>query len=144
MLCFTREHTQPDLQQLVANADLVFHLAGVNRPEDPTEFQQGNADLTQRLCDALLQAGKTIPVVYSSSIQATADNPYGASKRAAEDALLAFAENSGAPVFIYRLPNVFGKWARANYNSAVATFCHNLSRVLPIQMNILYSPKNTL
>lgn len=135
VLCFTREHTQADLQQLVADADLVFHLAGVNRPEDPAEFQQGNADLTQALCSALEQAGKTIPVVYSSSIQAAADNPYGASKRAAEDALLVFAQRSGAPVFIYRLANVFGKWARPNYNSAVATFCHNISQGLPIQIN---------
>ena len=135
VLCFTREHTQADLLQLVADADLVFHLAGVNRPEDPEEFQQGNADLTKSLCAALQQSGKTIPVVYSSSIQALADNPYGASKRAAEDALLAFAKSSGAPAFIYRLPNVFGKWARPNYNSAVATFCHNISQGLPIQVN---------
>lgn len=135
VLCFTREHTQADLQQLVADTDLVFHLAGVNRPQDPTEFQQGNADLTQSLCAALQQAGKVIPVIYSSSIQATANNPYGASKRAAEDALLALSENSDAPVFIYRLPNVFGKWARPNYNSAVATFCHNISQDLPIQVN---------
>lgn len=142
VLCFTREHTQTDLLQLVADADLVFHLAGVNRPEDPAEFQQGNADLTQSLCDALQQSGKTIPVVYSSSIQATADNPYGASKHAAEDALLAFAENSGAPVFIYRLANVFGKWARPNYNSAVATFCHNISQDLPIQINDLSAQVN--
>lgn len=135
VLCFTREHPQADLQQLVAEADLVFHLAGVNRPEDPTEFQQGNADLTQRLCDALQESGKTIPVVYSSSIQALADNPYGASKRIAEEALLDFAKSSGAPVFIYRLPNVFGKWARPNYNSAIATFCHNISQGLPIKVN---------
>ncbi|NLD01521.1 MAG: capsular polysaccharide biosynthesis protein CapF [Gammaproteobacteria bacterium] len=135
VLCFTREHTQADLQQLVVEADLVFHLAGVNRPQDPAEFQQGNADLTQSLCEALQASGKAIPVVYSSSIQAEADNPYGASKRGAEDALLAFAKSTGAPVFIYRLPNVFGKWARPNYNSAVATFCHNISQGLPIQVN---------
>ena len=135
VLCFTREHTQADLQQLAAEADLVFHLAGVNRPQDPAEFQQGNADLTQSLCEALQASGKAIPVVYSSSIQAEADNPYGASKRGAEDALLAFAKSTGAPVFIYRLPNVFGKWARPNYNSAVATFCHNISQGLPIQVN---------
>lgn len=135
VLCFTREHSQADLQLLVAGADLVFHLAGVNRPEDPAEFQQGNADLTQSLCEALQASGKAIPLVYSSSIQAEADNPYGASKRGAEDVLLALAENTGAPVFIYRLPNVFGKWARPNYNSAVATFCHNISQGLPIQVN---------
>lgn len=137
VLCFTREHTASDLIWFVKDADVVFHLAGVNRPEDPAEFQQGNADLTQALCDALQLAGKTIPVVYSSSIQAAADNPYGASKRAAEDALLAFAKKSSSPVFIYRLANVFGKWARPNYNSAVATFCHNISQGLPIQINNL-------
>jgi UDP-2-acetamido-2,6-beta-L-arabino-hexul-4-ose reductase len=135
VLCFTRENTQADLLQLVAQADLVIHLAGVNRPQDPAEFKKGNADLTQVLCDALQELGKVIPVVYSSSIQAVADNPYGASKRAAEDVLLAFAKKSGAPVFIYRLANVFGKWARPNYNSAVATFCHNISQGLPIQIN---------
>ena len=135
VLCFTREHTQADLLQLVAAADLVFHLAGVNRPHDPSEFKQGNTDLTHALCDALQQSGKATPVVYSSSIQAKADSLYGASKRAAEDALLAFSKESGAPVFIYRLANVFGKWARPNYNSAVATFCHNISQGLPIQIN---------
>lgn len=132
---FTREQSQADLVKLVETADFVFHLAGVNRPQDPAEFQQGNADLTQALCDALKQAGKTIPVLYSSSIQATANNPYGASKRAAEDTLLAFAQQTSSPVFIYRLANVFGKWARPNYNSAVATFCHNISQDLPIQIN---------
>lgn len=135
VLCFTREHTQADLLQLVAQTDLVFHLAGVNRPHDPAEFKHGNTDLTQALCDALQKSGKATPVVYSSSIQAAADSPYGASKRAAENALLAFAKESGAPVFIYRLANVFGKWARPNYNSAVATFCHNISQGLPIQIN---------
>ncbi len=133
--CFTRDHTSADLEVLVADADVIYHLAGINRPEDPAEFKLGNADLTRTLCDTLLQAGKVIPVVYSSSIQAAADNPYGDSKRAAEDALMTFAKSSGAPVFIYRLPNVFGKWARPNYNSAVATFCHNISQGLPIQVN---------
>ena len=133
--CFTRDNSESDLLQLVADADIVFHLAGVNRPQDPAEFQQGNADLTEGLCSALKQANKTIPIVYSSSIQAVADNPYGASKRAAEDVLLSFSESTGSPVFIYRLANVFGKWARPNYNSAVATFCHNISQGLPIQVN---------
>ncbi len=135
VLCFTRDHALADLLTLVADVDIVFHLAGVNRPQNPAEFKQGNTDLTQALCDALQQAAKVIPVVYSSSIQATVDNPYGDSKRAAEDALLAFSEKSDTPVFIYRLPNVFGKWARPNYNSAVATFCHNISQGLPIQVN---------
>lgn len=135
VLSFTREHTEADLVELVAEVDVIFHLAGVNRPEDPADFRQGNADLTQDLCDALEEAGKSIPVIYSSSIQAVADNPYGVSKREAEDALLALAKRTGAHVFIYRLPNVFGKWARPNYNSAVATFCHNISLGLPIKIN---------
>ena len=133
--CFTRDHNESDLQGLVADADIVFHLAGINRPKDPAEFKQGNTDLTQSLCKALQAANKNIPVVYSSSIQAAAENPYGDSKRAAEDELLAHSEKTGSPVFIYRLPNVFGKWARPNYNSAVATFCHNISQGLPIQIN---------
>lgn len=133
--CFIREHDESDLQSLVADADIVFHLAGINRPKDPAEFKQGNTDLSQSLCEALQAANKKIPVVYSSSIQAAAENPYGDSKRAAEDELLAYAEKTGSPVFIYRLPNVFGKWARPNYNSAVATFCHNISQGLPIQVN---------
>lgn len=135
VLCFTREHTPADLLQLVAQADLVFHLAGVNRPQDPAEFKQGNTDLTQTLCNALQQTGKATPVVYSSSIQAEAGNLYGSSKCAAEDILLSYAKETDAPVFIYRLANVFGKWARPNYNSAVATFCNNISQGLPIQIN---------
>lgn len=135
VLCFTRNNTSADLCHLISQADLVFHLAGVNRPQDPAEFKQGNADLTQALCDTLKQAGKATPVVYSSSIQAESDNLYGASKLAAEDILLAYATETNAPVHIYRLANVFGKWARVNYNSAVATFCHNISQGLPIQIN---------
>lgn len=135
VLCFTREHTQSELLGMVADADFIFHLAGVNRPQDPKEFKQGNTDLTDALCNAIKQSGKSIPVIYTSSIQAAIDNPYGESKRAAENILLTFSEQTGSPVFIYRLPNVFGKWARPNYNSAVATFCHNISQDLPIQIN---------
>lgn len=133
--CFTREHDELDLQSLAADADIIFHLAGVNRPEDPAEFKQGNTDLTEALCLALKKAGKKIPVVYSSSIQAAAENPYGDSKRGAENVLLDYADKNGSPLYIYRLANVFGKWARPNYNSAVATFCHNISQGLPIQIN---------
>lgn len=132
---FTREQDLSDLAELVSNADIVFHLAGVNRPQDPAEFKQGNVDLTRSLCKALQEAGKEIPIVYSSSIQAEAENPYGDSKRAAENELLDHAKKNGSSVFIYRLPNVFGKWARPNYNSAVATFCYNISQGLPIQIN---------
>lgn len=133
--CFTRDHSEEDLFTFVKNADFIFHLAGVNRPQDPLEFKQGNMDLTRLICLAMERFCKVIPVVYSSSIQAVADNPYGVSKRGAEDLLLKFSSRIGNEVYIYRLANVFGKWARPNYNSVVATFCHNVSQDLPIQVN---------
>ncbi|CAE79564.1 NAD-dependent epimerase/dehydratase family protein [Bdellovibrio bacteriovorus] len=130
---FNRENTVADLPKLVGGADFVFHLAGVNRPQNDLEFKAGNADLTQELCRVLKETGKSIPVVYASSIQAELENAYGQSKKAAEDFLL---ELTGKlPVSIYRLPNIFGKWSRPNYNSAVATFCHNISQGLPIAIN---------
>lgn len=132
---FTREHMQSDLPSLLEGVDWVFHLAGINRPQDPAEFVTGNANLTQALCDAVKETGRKIPVVYTSSIQAERDNDYGTSKRAAEEALLGLNQATNSPVYIYRLPNVFGKWARPNYNSAVATFCHNIARGLPVQIN---------
>jgi len=129
-------HNAPeDLPNLAAQADLVFHLAGVNRPEDPAEFATGNTDLTRTLIGALTAAGRKTPVVLSSSIQAALDNPYGQSKKGAEDALLEYHQKSGAPVYLYRFPNVFGKWSRPNYNTVVATFCHNISRGLPVQLS---------
>jgi len=132
---FTREHTEQDLPGLLKGVDWIVHLAGINRPQDPAEFTTGNAGLTQALCHAVQATGRSIPVIYSSSIQAEQDNDYGTSKREAEDALLALHEATGNPVYIYRLANVFGKWARPNYNSAVATFCHNIARDLPVQIN---------
>ena len=139
VFCFTREHSAAQLPALLQGVDFVFHLAGINRPQDPAEFVTGNADLTRALCDAVASVadstGRKIPVVYTSSIQAAYDNPYGASKRAAEDALYALQRDHGVPVHVFRLPNVFGKWCKPNYNSAVATFCHNIARDLPIQIN---------
>lgn len=132
---FTRKHNEADLPGLLEGVDWVFHLAGINRPEDPSEFVSGNANLTQALCDAVKETGRKIPVAYTSSIQVERENDYGASKRAAEEALLELYRSSGSPVYIYRLPNVFGKWAKPNYNSAVATFCHNLTQDLPIQIS---------
>ena len=132
---FTREHTEADLPGLLEGVDWVFHLAGINRPEDPSEFAIGNAGLTLALCNAVKETGRKIPVVYTSSIQVERDNDYGISKLAAEDALLDLNGSTGCPVYIYRLPNVFGKWARPNYNSAVATFCHNIARDLPVAIN---------
>jgi UDP-2-acetamido-2,6-beta-L-arabino-hexul-4-ose reductase len=135
VLRFVRGESFGDLGAKVAQADFVFHLAGVNRPQNETEFAQGNCELTQALCDAIRAAGKPVPVVYTSSIQAERENAYGVSKRGAEDALRALAAETGQPVWIYRLPNVFGKWCRPNYNSAVATFCHNIVNDLPITVN---------
>lgn len=144
VVCFTRDHTVAQLLELLLSVDFVFHLAGINRPQDPQEFVTGNASLTQALCDAVAQvaatSGKKVPVVCASSIQAARDNPYGQSKRAAEDALYALQRSHGVPVHVFRLPNVFGKWCKPNYNSAVATFCHNITRGLPIQINDPSSP----
>ncbi|MGH8436282.1 MAG: UDP-2-acetamido-2,6-beta-L-arabino-hexul-4-ose reductase [Pseudomonas sp.] len=132
---FTREDSPANLPSIVAQVDFVFHLAGVNRPQDPQEFQSGNTDLTVALCEAVKASGRQLPVLYTSSSQAELDNPYGSSKRGAEEALLELACKNGSVVHLFRLPNVFGKWARPNYNSAVATFCHNIARDLPIQIN---------
>ena len=139
VVCFTRDHAVVQLPEMLQGVDFVFHLAGINRPEDPKEFVTGNASLTQALCDAVAQvaatSAKKVSVVCASSIQAALDNPYGQSKRAAEDALFALQRNHGVPVRVFRLPNVFGKWCKPNYNSVVATFCHNIARGLPIQIN---------
>lgn len=132
---FVRGDDLSTLTRKAAEADCIFHLAGVNRPQDPAEFDSGNSELTQQLCDAVKASGRKIPVVYSSSIQAERDNPYGASKLAAEQALTTLSQQNESPVYIFRLPNVFGKWARPNYNSAVATFCHNIAHDLPIQIH---------
>ena len=135
VLPITRDSSADALADAVAVADAVVHLAGVNRPLDAAEFATGNAEFTAVLCEALLKSGRAIPVAFASSIQAERDNPYGASKRAAEDHLRRYGQASGAAVALYRLANVFGKWSRPNYNSAVATFCHNIARGLPIQIN---------
>ena len=139
VLCFVRDSDVAQLPGLLQEVDFVFHLAGVNRPHDPQEFTIGNAELTQALCQALgavaADTGRKVPVVYTSSAQAACDNLYGQSKRFAEDALFALQCTAGVPVHVFRLPNVFGKWCKPNYNSVVATFCHNIARDLPIQVN---------
>ncbi|MGU3627827.1 UDP-2-acetamido-2,6-beta-L-arabino-hexul-4-ose reductase [Comamonas sp. C24C] len=144
VLSFTRESDVAQLPGLLEEVDFVFHLAGVNRPQDPQEFTVGNAELTQALCQAVgavaVDTGRKIPVVCASSTQAARDNPYGQSKRSAEDALFALQRTSGVPVHVFRLPNVFGKWCKPNYNSAVATFCHNIARDLPIKVNDPQAP----
>ena len=116
-------------------ANFVFHLAGVNRPKDQAEFMEGNFGFTSLLLDTLKKHGNNCPVMLASSIQAELDNPYGVSKKAGEELLFNYGKETGAEVLIYRFPNVFGKWCRPNYNSAVATFCHNIAHDLPIQVN---------
>ncbi len=139
VVCFTRDDDVAQLPGLLQGVDFVFHLAGVNRPQDPQEFVSGNVDLTQALCKAVCAVaeatGKKVPIVYTSSTQAGRDNAYGQSKHGAESALRDAARSHQVPVHIFRLPNVFGKWCKPNYNSAVATFCHNTARDLPIQVN---------
>lgn len=139
VICFTRESEMEKLPTLLRDVDFVFHLAGVNRPQDPHEFVTGNSELTRALCksvsDVYSAYGRKIPIIFSSSTQALQQNAYGHSKRLAEGALFSLRDNCGVPVHVFRLPNIFGKWCKPNYNSAVATFCHNVARDLPIQVN---------
>lgn len=145
-LCLTLEQ-MPDVEVLkydlgdeaklddyAAECDFVMHLAGVNRPKDPVEFKTGNTVFTEDILEKLASRPNSPPVLLSSSIQAALDNDYGKSKAAAEAAVRAYGEKTGAPVFIYRLANVFGKWCRPNYNSAVATWVYNIARDLPIMV----------
>lgn len=134
-LGYTRECSIIDLANLVAQADAVVHLAGINRSFVLEDFSDGNEDLTKSLCKLIEDTGRNIPLIVASSIQAELSNPYGKSKRAAEIAVEGFVKKTGNSVMIYRLPNVFGKWCRPNYNSVVATFCHNIAHDLPIQIN---------
>ena len=132
---FDVDHSLDDLRVGLEAADTVYHLAGVNRPDTADEFEIGNAGLTRDICGILRELGRTPAIVMSSSVQAELENPYGVSKRHAEDALREFAAQTGAQVCIYRLKNVFGKWCRPNYNSVVATFCRNIANDLPIQIS---------
>ena len=128
--------TDPSLlDDYCRQADFVFNLAGVNRPKDQAEFMKGNFGFASTLLDTLKKHGNACPVMISSSTQAALDNPYGESKRAGEELMFGYARRTGAKVLVYRFPNVFGKWCRPNYNSAVATFCHNIAHGLPIQVN---------
>ena len=123
------------LDEYCREADFVFHLAGVNRPQDPKEFMEGNFGFTSVLLDTLKKHKNNCPIMISSSIQAALNNPYGESKKAGEDLIFAYGKETGASVYVYRFPNVFGKWCRPNYNSAVATFCNNIANDLPITVN---------
>lgn len=135
ILSYDIENTEEELKNFIGSADFIFHLAGVNRPRDPGEYEVGNAGFTRQLIDIIRESKRSIPVLLSSSIQAALDNPYGISKREAEDEVFRYGRDTGVRVCVYRLPNVFGKWCRPNYNSVVATWCYNISRNLPIQIN---------
>lgn len=123
------------LEEYTQECEFVFHLAGINRPENTDEFMKGNFGFTSVLLEALERHQNKAEIVLSSSIQAEKDNPYGESKRAGEKLIKAYGERTGAKVLIYRFPNLFGKWSRPNYNGVVATFCYNISHGLPIQVN---------
>ncbi len=123
------------LDNYTRDCDFVCHLAGVNRPKEESEFMSGNFGFTSTLLESLKKNGNKAPILISSSIQAALDNPYGRSKKAGEDLIFAYGEETGAPVMVYRFPNLFGKWCRPNYNSVVATFCHNIAHNLPITVN---------
>lgn len=123
-----RQDSASRWEEALRDAELVFHLAGTNRPPNPADFEGGNADLTRYLCETLERLERATPVVFASSTQAANENPYGRSKKAAEEELLAYSGRTGAPAHIYRLPNLFGKWSKPDYNSVVATFCHHVAR----------------
>jgi len=128
-------NTEQELRQHLSEADVLVHLAGINRPLEPAEFMTGNVGLTSTIAEYLEKSGKALPMIFSSSIQAELDNDYGKSKRLAEERLKTYAERTGAPVRIFRFANIFGKWGRPNYNSAVITFCYNIARELPITIH---------
>lgn len=135
LLSFDIDDDPATLPALCSHADFVFHLAGVNRPKHQEEFKTGNAGLTEEITSILQAQGRAVPIVLCSSTQAALDNPYGVSKRQAEEVVFGYGQATGARVYVYRLPNLFGKWCRPNYNSAVATFCHNIADDLPIKVN---------
>ena len=134
LLLFEKDDTPETLADFCRRAAFVVHLAGINRPTDPRDFYSGNAGLTDTMLADLEAAGNACPVLVTSSVQAALDNDYGKSKHMAEDAIFAHGQRTGAPVYVFRMEGVFGKWCRPNYNSVVATFCHNIARGLPIQV----------
>lgn len=135
IISFTRDNQISDLTKLLKGVNFVFHLAGINRPQNSEEFELGNTDLTRSLCNALVTCKQKISVIYASSTQAAYENLYGLSKRNAENILRNLQLNHQHSVHIFRLPNLFGKWGKPNYNSVVTTFCHNIAHDLPIKIN---------
>jgi len=135
VLSFIRASDSDLLEEFVSQADAIVHLAGENRPVDPAEFRVSNVGLTKVICDLVRKFKKDVPIIFASSIQADLENPYGLSKLAAEDLLKNLKNDTGIKLSIYRLPGVFGKWCKPNYNSVVATFCNNIARDLPISIS---------
>ena len=135
LLLYTRDNTLNDLEEYTKKCNFIYHLAGVNRPENEEEFMDGNYSFTSKLLELLKKHNNKSPILITSSIQAEKDNPYGASKKAGEDLLFEHSMKTGAEVFVYRLPNLFGKWSKPNYNTVVATYCYNIARNLDIQVN---------
>ena len=135
ILHYNRESTANDLRLAVEEADFICHMAGVNRPDDVDEFARINTGLTETLCNTVQKSGRQVPIIFASSVHVEQDNPYGASKLAAEQELLKHSEKTGIPVYIFRLPHVFGKWCKPDYNSVVATFCYNVAHDLPIRID---------
>lgn len=135
VLKFGRDNTSEELTKYTSMADFVFHLAAVMRPKDPSEFNTVNTDLTAKVLDSITKSGKKTPILITSSIQAELDNPYGKSKKAAEDAVVEWSRANDIPAYIFRLPNVFGSLSVPNYSSVVATFCYNISHGLDITIN---------
>lgn len=128
IICIDRENSKEELEKGVLNSDFIVHLAGINRPKNEEEFFEGNTGLTEEIIEILKKNNKNTSILITSSIQADLDNAYGQSKKGAEEALNKYMADTKGNVFIFRLPNVFGKWCRPNYNSAIATFCHNIAR----------------
>lgn len=135
VFCYDKDSTPEELDKYTKECDFVFHLAGVNRPQDPKEFMEGNFGFTSTLLDKLKEHNNKAPIMISSSIQAELDNDYGKSKKAGEDLLFQYGKDNKVKVYIYRFPNLFGKWCRPNYNSVIATFCNNIAHNEEIQVN---------
>lgn len=139
LLKVTHQTADLELEEYLKECDFIFHLAGVNRPTDEKEFFEGNADFTAQITEGLVKYnghnGRKVPIVFTSSIQVKRDNPYGQSKKQAEETIIGYGKITGSPVYIYRLTNIYGKWSQPNYNTVVATFCYNIARDLPVQVN---------
>lgn len=132
---YDKKNSFEDLEKWTKDCEFVFHLAGVNRPETEEEFMEGNADLTSQLTNLLEETNNQAPIMISSSIQAEKDNPYGKSKKAGEDYIFDYGKRNDVPVYVYRFSNLYGKWSKPNYNTVIATFCHNIAHGLSIQVN---------